>query len=116
MINHKLVIPNADEDKYERLKTILLKHKGKENAITVKNISAMMGFRRAETQPACRKLIWETARRFNIPVIACSKGYFVAIREEEIGEYMENIQHRIDGMIQTRDMAKNNFALWQEKK
>ena len=113
-MNQKLIIPNTEENKFERLKAILLQHKGKENAITVKNISAMMGFRRAETQPECRRLIWETAKMFNLPVVACSKGYFVAIREDEIDGYVENIQHRIDGMIQTRDMAKNNFAIWKE--
>ena len=46
----------------EKIKNILLEHRGKENAITSKQISKDMGFPMKDTQAVCRKEIWKTAK------------------------------------------------------
>ena len=48
----------------DKLKEILLQHKGKANAITSKEISRKMGFPMEDTQSVSRKAIWKTAKHF----------------------------------------------------
>ena len=98
---------------HEQIRDILLQHRGKSNAITSKEISRMMGFPMEDTQSKSRKAIWETAEIFSLPLISCSRGYFIAENDEEMEEYNSNIQRRIDGMEKTREMV-NKF--YQESK
>lgn len=97
------------------IKDILLKHKGKENKITSKEISAKMGFPMEDTQSVSRKAIWDTAEEYGLPLVSCSRGYYLANSQEELDEYNENIQKRIDGMEKTRKMANKNFKEWKNE-
>lgn len=98
----------------EKIKNILLDHKGKKNAITSKSISKTMGFPMEDTQSVSRQAIWDTAEEFNLPLVSCSKGYFLAETDEEIKEYNENIQRRINGMEETRKMVNKNYKEWKK--
>lgn len=94
---------------YERIREILLIHRGKENPITARQISRIMGFPLEDTQSVSRKAIWETAVRYDLALASCSKGYFIVNHQNELDEYNNNIQRRIDGMIQTRNLVNENF-------
>ena len=103
------------EEIYRRIKDILLAHQGTDNAITSKGISSMLGLpTEDDTQFASRTIIWETASRYNLPVVAHGKGYFIATSPDEIASYNANIQRRIAGMQKTRDMVNKNFANWEK--
>ncbi len=97
----------------ERIRDILLQHKGKSNAIASKEISRVMGFPMEDTQSVSRKAIWETAERYRLPLVSCNKGYFIAENDKEIDDYNANIKSRIEGMKRTRKMV-NEF--YQERK
>lgn len=99
----------------EKIKNILMDHKGKGNAITSKQISRIMGFPMEDTQSVSRKAIWNTAEEFGLPLVSCNKGYFIAETDDEIEAYQKNINNRIDGMKKTRDMAINNYNKWKSK-
>lgn len=94
---------------YEKIRDILLQHKGKANAITAKKISNKMGFSMEDTQSVCRRAIRETVKIYEIPLVSCNKGFFIANTDEEIEEYNSNIQSRIDEMKKTRNMANKNY-------
>lgn len=96
----------------EKIKNILLQHKGKSNAITSKEVSRKMGFPMEDTQSVSRKAIWETAKEYGLPLVSCNRGYFIAETTDEIEEYNSNIQSRIDGMEETRKMANKNYQEW----
>lgn len=98
----------------EKIKDILLQHKGKSNAITSKEVSRKMGFPMEDTQVVSRKAIWETAREYGLPLVSCNRGYFIAETDDEINEYNSNIQSRIDGMEETRKMANKNYQEWKK--
>lgn len=98
----------------EKVKDILLQHKGKANAITSKEVSRKMGFSMEDTQAASRKAIWETAEEYGLPLVSCNRGYFIAETDDEIAEYNSNIQSRIDGMEETRKMANRNYLEWKK--
>ena len=104
-----------EAEKLERIKTILLAHQGKESAITSKAISSIMGFPMEDTQVCSRSYIWETAKKYQLPVVSCSKGYFIAVCDEEMHEYNEDIRNRLTGMIKTRDMTNENYKIWKKQ-
>lgn len=97
-----------------KIKKILLEHRGKDNPITSKEISKKMGFPMEDTQSVSRKAIWATAKEYNLPLISSNKGYFIANTDEEIAEYNENIKKRIEGMEETRKMANKNYEEWNK--
>lgn len=99
-------------DELEKIKDILLKHKGKSNAIASKEISKIMGYPLEDTQAVSRNKIWAAAEKFRLPVVSCGKGYFIAETQEELDAYNNNIQDRIDGMEATRKMTNENFKEW----
>ena len=98
----------------KKIKDILLQHKGKENAITSKEVSRKMGFLMEDTQAVSRKAIWKTAEEYGLPLVSCNRGYFIAETDDEIAEYNSNIQSRIDGMEETRKMANHNYQEWKK--
>ena len=98
----------------EKIRDILMAHRGKANAIPSKAISREMGFPMEDTQSVSRKAIWETAEEYGLPLVGCSKGYFLAQTDNEMEEYNKNIQKRIDGMEKTRRMANENYKEWNK--
>ena len=92
----------------EKIRDILLEHKGKRNAITSKSISAIMGYPKEDTQSVSRSKIEECQEIFGLPLVSCSRGYYIAETDEEMYEYNENIDKRITGMNQRRNMT-NKF-------
>ncbi|BBM36702.1 hypothetical protein [Pseudoleptotrichia goodfellowii] len=93
----------------EKIRDILLQHSGKSNVISAKKISKSLGFPMEDTQSLCRDKIHETAERFELSVCSCSKGYFITSSDEELKEYEDNIQKRINGMKKNLNIAKQNF-------
>ena len=100
----------------EKIKDILLEHRGKKNAITSKQISKAMGFPMEDTQSVSRQAIWATAEEYGLPLISCSKGYFIAQTDEEIQAFNDNYEKRISGIRKTQEMANKNYKEWKKKK
>ena len=98
----------------EKIKNILMDHRGKENAIASKRISEAMGFPMEDTQSVSRQAIWSTAEEYGLPLISCNRGYFIAETDDEIEAYNKNIQKRINGMEKTREMANRNYKEWEK--
>ena len=99
----------------KEIKEILLQHKGKSNAIASKRISEAMGFPMEDTQVVSRKEIWNTAEGFDLPLISCNKGYFIAQTDEEMNEFNDNYEKRIEGIRKTQEMANKNYKEWKNE-
>ncbi len=91
------------------IKNILMNHKGKENAIKSKEISLEMNLPMEDTQSVTRKIIWETAEIFELPLVACSNGYFIAQNDAELDEYNLNLEKRIGGIRKLQAMVNSNY-------
>lgn len=100
----------------EEIKNILLEHRGKENAITSKEISKMMGFPMEDTQSVSRQAIWDTAEEYGLPIISCNKGFYIAETDEEMDDFNSNREKRISGMIKSQEMANKNYEEWKKAK
>ena len=96
----------------EKIKDILLTHRGKKNAITAIEISSKLGLPLEATQSTCRKLIHKTAKFYHLPLFSSSKGFYIAQTKDELQEYNENIQRRMNGMLHNRDIVNANFKKW----
>ena len=96
----------------EKMRDVLLAHRGKDNAIAAIEISSMLGLPLEATQSTCRKLIHKTANFYHLPLFSSKKGFYIAQTKEELREYNENIQQRINGMIHNRDVVNANFKKW----
>lgn len=73
-----------------------------------------MGFPMEDTQSVSRHEIWTTAEQHQLPLVSCSRGYFIAETDDEIDAYNKNIQKRIDGMSKTREIANKNYKEWKK--
>ena len=98
----------------EKIKDILMDHRGKKNAIASKRISEAMGFPMEDTQAVSRQAIWSTAEEYGLPLVSCNRGYFIAETDDEIEEYNKNIQKRIYGMEKTRKKANQYYKEWKK--
>lgn len=94
---------------YKKINEILSQHRGKTNAITSKKISASMGFPMEDTQAVSRKNIHETAEEYNLPLLSCNKGFYIAETQEELDEYNQNIDSRISKMDKKRNLVNENY-------
>ena len=99
----------------EKIRNILLEHRGKENAIASKRISERMGFPMEDTQSVSRQAIWATAEEYGLPLISCSKGYYIAQTDEEMKDFNDNYEKRIAGMRKTQRMANDNYERWKNE-
>lgn len=99
----------------ERIKNILMEHRGRKNAIAAKRISEAMGFPMEDTQSVSRQAIWDTAAEFGLPLISCNKGYFIAQTDKEMEDYNANYEKRISGMRRTQRMANENYERWKNE-
>lgn len=99
---------------YNRIKDILLQHRGKASAISAKEISRQIGFPMEDTQAVSRQAIKRTEEMFSLPIISCNKGYFIAETAEEMKQYCSNINKRIDGMKERMNRAQLYFLEWKK--
>ena len=113
----------------EKIKDILLEHRGKKNAITSKQISKSMGFPMEDTQAVSRKEIWKTAEEYgrlaaetakmmkwadpDIELVACgSSGYSMKTFGQREMTVLEHTYDYVDyiSLHQYFGNPKDNFA------
>jgi hypothetical protein len=93
----------------EKLKSILELHRGKRNAIPSRKISEMIDYPMEDIQSATRRILHLTAEKYNLPLISCRKGFYIAETEEELAEYNRCIDSRIREMNRRRNLANTAF-------
>jgi len=96
----------------ERIKEILLKHRGKKNAIKYREISAIMGYPMEDTQRVCRAKIKQCEKLFGLPLGSCPDGYYIMQSQEELDEYNADMINRSDEIEKRRKQQNINFEKW----
>jgi hypothetical protein len=76
LINRRCSNISTDEEKMEKIREIILQHKGKANAITSKIIALKIGMNEDDTHIGTRSLITELIKN-GMPIGACDNGYFL---------------------------------------
>ena len=93
----------------ETIKTILLAHQGKQNAIASAEIAKAIGIVENDTHAQTRALILECAEQYRLPVAASANGYYLITSQQELDEYMANLDLRIEGMEERKRLIHKNY-------
>ncbi len=80
-----------------RAKDILIGHKGKENAISARDMSKSLGIKDGDTFINTRTIIDKSIRRYRLPIAAHTStpaGYYLIESADELYEYMGTLESR----------------------
>ena len=77
----------------EQIREILLLHNGKKNPITSAEIAKSLGIVEDDTHAQTRALILECAEKYELPLAANNRGYYLISDQQEYEEYMANLIH-----------------------
>lgn len=88
---------------------ILSKHRGKGNEISSGQIAKKMGIYENATHAKARSLIRKAAEKHELPLSSNKKGYFIMTSESELNDYMDNLDSRIKGIEERKEIMRENF-------
>lgn len=92
----------------ENIREIILKHKGKDNAIKSKTIALMIGINEDATHIGTRSLITKLIKN-GMPIGACDNGYFLLETQKEVDEYHQILNGRMYEIYERAIRVQNNF-------
>lgn len=70
-------------------------HRGSDNPITSREINEEIGADNIGSFPSTRAIIREIMIEDQIPVAGSNQGYYVIETEEELSEYVDNLEERV---------------------
>ncbi len=86
-----------EEERLRKIRDIMLKHKGKANAITSRELMNKLGFTEGETYSITRSLLMKATKKYGMPIGATNSkplGYFYIANREELDNYMGVLERR----------------------
>lgn len=96
-------------DELEEIKLLLEHHVGKGNEVSAQVIENEYGDPREKTHKKARDLINECIEKYNLPVAANNRGYFLISNQQEFDEYMENLDLRKAGIDERKRIITKNY-------
>ena len=98
------------------IKKILENHKGKSNAISSGEIARQLGLKQEDTHVEPRQYILEVIIKYKLPVAGTGKGYYLIANKNELEEYQESLDSRIEKIRFRKAMVTKNFKTYYKKK
>lgn len=91
-------------DLYEQAARILFDHVGSDNRITSRELSDRLGnLDHLDSTPETRTIIRGLVNEYGLPVVSSTKGYFMVSNQEELEQYIDDLNSRIMGIEKRRD-------------
>lgn len=101
---------SVEEDRMKKIEEILLKHKGKKNAIYARDIAKAVGIQDNDTFVNTRTLIRKLMKRKQLPIGANEKwGYFIIANQKELDDYIKTLERREKGITDRKIRAMVYF-------
>lgn len=95
-----------EEKQMEEIEAILLKHKGKKNAIIAREIAKKVGIRDNDTFINTRMLIRKIMKNKQLPIGALDNGgYFIIENQKELNDYAKMLDRRVNGITTRKARA-----------
>ena len=82
-------------------------------AVFVVESDDQIGIKEDDTHAKTRALIFETAKKYKLPLAANNRGYFLINTKAEYDEYIKNLNSRIAGIEERKRIITDNY---KEKK
>jgi len=97
------------DPRINQIKEILEQHRGKSNQISAGEVGPMVGINEDPTHFQTRKLILQTIKRFQLPVAASSRGYYLISTSQELEKYLSSIDGRMREMQKRKKIVRQAF-------
>lgn len=102
----------VDEDVRETVKDLLLEESSADNPLTSREISNELEKNEVGSFPKTRMIIRDIMVTDGIPIVSSNQGYWVAESEQEIQDYIDNLENRIMGITERRYAIKRAAQMW----
>lgn len=99
--------PSIDGALLDRLQLELAEHRGAENAITSDALATRVGIEDSGTNPKLRDAVKTLMDERAVPVVSDHNGYYIPATRQEVRDYVDNLQSRIDGIQQRQQLVEN---------
>jgi len=99
----------SSDDQLNRIKQILENHVGKENQISSGEIGPQIGIYEDATHVQVRNLIREAIEKLRLPIGGGNRGYYLIKDEDELRQYLESIDNRINEMQKRKELLEDAF-------
>ena len=100
----------ASDAQLNRIKEILENHVGKEDQISSGEIGPEIGIHEDATHVQVRNLIREAIEKLRLPIGGGNRGYYLIKDEDELRQYTESIDNRINEMQRRKDLIEEAFV------
>lgn len=100
----------------EQIRDILITHEGKGNPITSGQIAQTIGIVENATYAKTRALILQCAAHYALPLAAGNQGYYLITNSTEFDEYIANLNSRIAGIEERKQVITKNFERWNNNR
>lgn len=98
----------------ERVKDLLLDHRGADDPITSREINDEVELDSIGSFPSTRAVIREIVLVDHIPIAGSSQGYYVIQDEDELHEYVENLEQRVMQITERKFAVQRAVLEWDE--
>jgi len=93
----------------EQIRDILLRHRGKKNAITAEAIAEEIKIEPGPSGVTIRDLITETIVTYRLPVASTNRGYYFLEDEDDLKRYQKSLDGRANKITTRRVLITQYF-------
>lgn len=104
----------GEESVKEEVKELLLEHKGAENPITSREINEEIGLDNIGSFPSTRAVIRKLVLEDQLPIAATTNGYFVIEDQEELEDYINQLENRVMNITERKFAVQRAALDWDE--
>ena len=105
----------SEDEVREQVRELLLEHRGADNPITSREINEIVDLDQVGSFPSTRAVIRDIVLEERIPIAGSSQGYYVIETEEELENYIDNLENRITNIAERRYGVLRAVREWDEE-
>ena len=99
----------------EKIKSILLNHRGKRNMITAPAIAEQIGIEPGPSGVDIRALITETIITYHLPVATSNRGYYLLEDPDDLIRYQRSLDGRTNKITMRKILVTEYFGEFYHK-
>lgn len=99
----------VNEEILLKIKKIMEQHKGKANQISAGKIAKILDLKQEDTHVEPREYIYQTIKKYRLPIAGGSKGYYFITNKTERDEYLGSLKRRIKKIEERKQEIRNVY-------
>lgn len=104
----------GEDEAKDRVKELLLEHEGSDDPITSREINEEINLDNLGSFPSTRAVIRELVLEDQLPIAATSQGYFIIQDENELSEYVDQLESRVMNITERKFAVQRAALNWDE--